>query len=141
MKTKIIYMYFNEQKKPVEIAKELKVPKYTVTRVLQKDTRYSEEKLKRKAINKINHRNKTKEYIKKQRKIKQFECKVDDLILKNMHNQASFELSKGKKLSDIDYRNWNKSAYTYNSDKKRYEFKEKLGKTNDIPKYIKVNIP
>lgn len=64
MKTKIIEMYFNEQKKPVEIAKELQIPKYTVTRALQKDIRYFEEKQKRKAINKINHINKTKEHIK-----------------------------------------------------------------------------
>lgn len=138
MKTKIIDMYFNEQKKPVEIAKELQIPKYTVTRALQKDKRYSEEKQKRKAINKINHRNRTKEYIKRQRKIIQFENKVNDLILKNMHNQASFELSKGRKLSDMAYRNWNISAYTYDNDKKRFVFKSELGRSSDVPKYIKL---
>lgn len=138
MKTKIINMYFDEQKKPTEIAKELQVPKYTVTRVLQKDSRYLEEKQKRKTINKINHINKTKEYIKRQRKVIQFENKVDDLILKKMHNQASFELSKGKKLSNIAYRNWNISAYSYDNVKKRFIFKRELGRSNDVPKYIKM---
>lgn len=38
MKTKIIEMYFNEQKKPVEIAKELQIPKYTVLQELFKRT-------------------------------------------------------------------------------------------------------
>lgn len=140
MKTKIIEMYFNEQKKPVEIAKELQIPKYTVTRALQKDTRYFEEKQKRKAINKINHINKTKEYIKSSRKIKQFENKLDDLILKNMHNQASFEFSKGRKLSNMSYRNWNVSAYSYDSDRKRYVFKSELGRSSDVPKHIKVKL-
>ena len=138
MKTKIIEMYFNEQKKPVEIAKELQIPKYTVTRALQKDIRYFEEKQKRKAINKINHINKTKEHIKGSRKIKQFESKLDDLILKNMHNQASFELSKGRKLSNMAYRNWNISAYSYDSDRKRYVFKRELWRSSDVPKYIKL---
>lgn len=138
MKTKIINMYFDEQKKPTEIAKELQIPKYTVTRVLQKDSRYSEEKQKRKTINKINHINKTKEYIKRQRKVIQFENKVDDLILKKMHNQASFELSNGKKLSNIAYRNWNISAYSYDNVKKRFIFKRELGRSNDVPKYIKM---
>lgn len=138
MKSKIINMYFYEQKKPVEIAKELQIPKYTVTRVLQKDNRYLEEKQKRKIINKINHINKTKEYIKRQRKIIQFENKVDNLILKKMHKQASFELSKGKKLSNIAYRNWNISAYSYDEVKKRFVFKSELGRSNDVPKYIKL---
>lgn len=138
MKTKIREMYFNEQKKPVEIAKELQIPKYTVTRVLQKDARYLDEKQKRKAINKINHINKTKEYIKNKRKIIHFENKVTDLVLKNMHNQASFELSKVIKLSDIAYRNWNTSAYSYDSNRKRYVFKSELGKSRDVPKYIKL---
>ncbi|MBO5348419.1 MAG: hypothetical protein J6A89_01170 [Clostridia bacterium] len=138
MKTKIREMYFNEQKKPVEIAKELQIPKYTVTRVLQKDARYLEEKQKRKAINKINHINKTKEYIKNKRKIIQFQNKVDNLILKHMHNQASFELSKGRKLSNMAYRNWNISAYSYDSNRKRFVFKSELGRSSDVPKYIKL---
>ena len=45
-----------------------------------------------------------------------------------MHNQASQELSKGKRLSNLAYRNWNTSAYSYNEAKRRYEFKEELGR-------------
>ncbi len=140
MKTKIIEMYFNEQKKPVEIAKELQIPKYTVTRALQKDIRYFEEKQKRKAMNKINHINKTKEYIKGSRKIKQFENKLDDLILKNMHKQAGIELSAPRKLNNMAYRNWNKSAYIYNENRKGFEFRKELGKSNDVAKFIKVEV-
>ena len=57
-----------------------------------------------------------------------------------MHNQASQELSKGKRLSNLAYRNWNTSAYSYNEAKRRYEFKEELGRSNDVPKYIKIEV-
>lgn len=39
------------------------------------------------------------------------------------------------------YRNWNKSAYSYNEKKRRFEFKEdELGRSYDVPKYIKVEV-
>ena len=118
----------------------LHIAKYTVTRVLQKDKRYTKEKELRKNANRQKHVEETKAYIKKTRKIKQFKNNMDDLILKNMHNQASTELSAPKKLSNIAYRNWNKSAYTYNSKRNGYEFRKELGRPNDVPKFIKVDI-
>ncbi|MBQ3409628.1 MAG: hypothetical protein IJH12_10555 [Clostridia bacterium] len=138
MENKIVDMYFNKQMKPVEIARALQIKKYKVTRVLQKDTRYVEEKQKRMIINKINHNEKTKDYMKRKRKFMQFINKIDDLILKNMHKQASFELSKGSKLSDMAYRNWNISAYTYDKCNRRFVFKNELGRSADVPKYIKL---
>ena len=39
------------------------------------------------------------------------------------------------------YRNWNKSAYSYNEKKRRFEFKEdELGRRYDVLKYIKVEV-
>lgn len=90
--------------------------------------------------NKIKHKENTKKIIKATRKAKQQKNKSEDLILKRMHNQASQELSKGKRLSDLAYRNWNKSAYSYNKAKKRYEFKKELGRSYDVPKYIKIEV-
>ena len=81
-----------------------------------------------------------KNYIKQQRKIKQLKNNADDLVLRNMHNQASRELSKPKRLSNMAYRNWNTSAYSYNEKKKRFEFKDELGRSHDVPKYIKVEV-
>lgn len=138
-KTIILNLYFNEGEKPSDIAKKLKVNKSTVTRVLQKDERYIPSKKVRTEANKINHKIKTKDYIRKERKIVQYKNNADDLILKNMHNQASAELSKRQRMTNMAYRNWNKSAYKYNSDKKRFEFDEKLGRSYDVPKYIKVD--
>ena len=136
-KNAVLNMYFVEKMKPIDIAKKLNVSKSAISQILEKDERYSDEKEKRKIINRKKHIEKTKEYIKSQRQAIQFEHKVDDLILRNMHNQASTEMSKPKKLSDLAYRNWNTSAYTYNKQKKRFEFREELGRSYDVPKYIK----
>lgn len=72
--------------------------------------------------------------------IAQFKNNADDLILRNMHNQASAELSQPKKMTNMAFRNWNKSAYSYNEKKRRFEFREELGRAADVPKYIKVEV-
>ena len=140
-RAEIIKMYFEEKMRPVDIAKKLNITKSAITQVLKKDNRYLRIKKERKNINQRKHREKTKNYIRTKRKIVQFERSADDLILRNMHNQASRELSKPKRLSNMAYRNWNKSAYSYNVKKRRFEFKEnELGRSFDVPKYIKVEV-
>ena len=139
-KDQITKLYFVDREIPATIARKLNISKSAVTQVLQKDDRYKKEKEVRKKQNKIRHNKKTKEIIKKTRKIKQFKNRSEDLILKRMHNQASQELSKGKRVSNLAYRNWNTSAYSYNEVKRRYEFKEELGRSNDVPKYIKIEV-
>ena len=136
----IIKLYFLEGEIPADIAKKLDISKSAVTQVLQKDERYQREKIIWKEKNKIKHKENTKKLIKATRKAKQQKNKSEDLILKRMHNQASQELSKGKRLSNLAYRNWNKSAYLYNKAKKRYEFKKELGRSYDVPKYIKIEV-
>ena len=65
--------------------------------------------------------------------------KIDDnfAFVEEQHRQATLELSKSKHLSNESYRKWNISAYKYNPSKHRYEFDEKLGRSADVPKYIK----
>lgn len=139
-KEAIIELYFIEKYKPIEISEKLNISKSAVTQVLQKDERYTLEKINRKNENKIKNNKKTNDYKKEKRNINQFKNNVDDLILKNMHKQASSELSQTKKLNNLAYRNWNTSAYKYNSNKKRFEFREELGRSYDVPKYIKVEV-
>lgn len=139
-KDTIIQLYFIEKFRPVDIATELNISKSAVTQVLQKDVRYTAEKARRKEQNKIKHKEDTNNLKKAKRKTNQFKNNVDDLILKNMHNQASAELSKGKKLNNMAYRNWNKSAYEYNSKRKGFEFRKELGRSYDVPKFIKVEV-
>lgn len=136
----ILNMYFVEKLRPVDIAKKLDISKSAVTQVLRKDKRYVQIKQERKSKNQKKHIEATKEHIKTKRKIAQFKNNADDLILRNMHNQASAELSQPKKMTNMAFRNWNKSAYSYNEKKRRFEFREELGRAADVPKYIKVEV-
>ena len=139
-KETIINKYFIEKLKPVEIAKELNISKSAVTQVLQKDKRYKKEKVNRKTKNKKNHNEKTKKYMKYKREVIKRKKDKDNIDLRNMHNQATAQLSKKKRLSNMAYRNWNKSAFTYNKKRNGYEFRKELGRSYDVPKFIKVEV-
>lgn len=139
-KETILDMYFLEHLKPVNIAKELNVSKSAITQVLQKDDRYSTEKERRKAENYRKHIKDTEDRNTRVRKEKQFKNSVDDLVIKNMHKQAGIELSAPRKLNNMAYRNWNKSAYVYNEKRKGYKFRKELGRAYDVPKFIKVEV-
>lgn len=139
-KETILDMYFLEHLKPVDIAKELNVSKSAITQVLQKDDRYSTEKKRRKAENYRKHIKDTEDRNTRVRKEKQFKNSVDDLVIKNMHKQACIELSAPRKLNNMAYRNWNKSAYVYNEKRKGYKFRKELGRAYDVPKFIKVEV-
>ena len=139
-KDTIIHKYFIDKLKPVDIAKELNISKSAVTQVLQKDKRYQKEKIKRIEQNKENHNEKTKKYIKNKREVIKRKKDKDTIDLRNMHNQATAELSKKKRLSNMAYRNWNKSAFTYNKKRNGYEFRKELGRSYDVPKFIKVEV-
>ena len=139
-KEKIIEMFFIEEMKQIDIATILNISKYKVSRVVTQDSRYAKEKERRMKLNKQKHIDYTKEYMKTKQKIKQLKDNSDNLILKVEHNQASNELSQHKMMTNIAYWNWNRSAYTYNKEKKRFEFKEELGRSFDVPKYIKVEV-
>lgn len=139
-KDTIIKLYFIEKLIPADIATKLNISKSAVTQTLQKDERYKIEKELRKEQNQVKHKENTNNYIKMTRKKEQFKNNVDDLILKNKHIEASNELSKRKRLNNMGYRNWNKSAYEYNFKRKGFEFKKELGRSYDVPKFIKVEV-
>lgn len=140
MEQKILELYFIKKLKQKDIAEQLKISKYKVSRTVTKDVRYITEKDERKAKSKQKHSDNTKRIVKRKREVVKFKNNSDDLVLKNMHNQASRELSKPKRLSNMAYRNWNKSAYTYNQKRKGFEFRKELGRSKDVPKFIKVEV-
>ena len=94
-----------------------------------------QEKEYRKAISKDKRKVAQNNFIKNKRE----KQKIDDnySFVQSQHEQATRELSKSKHLSNENYRKWNYSAYKYNPSRKRYEFDEKLGRSIDVPKYIK----
>lgn len=137
MKDEIIDMYFNKKMKQIKIAATLGIAKSTVSKILKKDARFMAEKNTRKEENKIKRNKDIQNRVEAKRKEIQFEHKVDDLILKHLHSQATMELSKGRHLSDESFRKWNSSAYKYNPSKHRYEYDSNLVRSYAVPKYIK----
>lgn len=137
MKEEILDLFFNQKMKQIEIAKQLNISKSTVSKILSKDTKFIEEKAKRKAEHKCNHNKDIQTRVENKRKQIQFKNSVDDLILKQLHIQDSIELSKRSYLTNENYRKWNYSAYKYNPSKHRYEFDSTIGRSYDVPKYIK----
>ena len=137
MKDIVLDLYLNKHMKQSDIAKELNISNSKVSRILKDIPEVNEEKKRRKNENKVKRNADIKRRVYAKRKEIQFKNKVDDLILKHLHSQASLELSKRSHLSDESYRKWNVSAYNYNPSKHRYEFNESLGRSYDVPKFVK----
>ncbi len=134
-KDKILNLFYIEHLKVKEIAEKTKVTSAYITKVIKIDSRYMEEKNFRKEKSKEKRKQDQNNFIKQKREKKRIEDNYEFVQAK--HIEASIELSKSKKLTDENYRKWNKSAYKYNPSKRRYEFDESLGRSYDVSKYIK----
>lgn len=132
----ILEKYFNEKLSQVEIAKELNISKSKVSRIVSKDVRYQKEKNDRKNNNKIKNKRFTINYINAKRKQKGID--KDYAVLRQLHEQASRELSGGKKsIGNRVFRDWNSSIYRYNEKNKSYILKSGINVGADVPKKIK----
>ena len=131
----IIKYFFNEHLKVKEIAEMIHTSSSYITKIIKQDKRYVGEKEYRANKSKEKRKLEQNKFIKHKREQK----RIDDnfAFVEEQHRQASLELSKSKHLSNESYRKWNSSAYKYNPSKHRYEFDEKLGRSADVPKYIK----
>lgn len=136
-KDKIIKLYFEENYLQVAIAKEIQVSTNYVSKVLKKDKRFEIEKLARKEKNKIKHNKQIQSKVEEKRKKTKSLKSCDDLILKAIHNQASRELSGGRKpISDRAFRDWNTSAYRYDYKTKSYILKKEITTGQDVPRRV-----
>lgn len=135
LKENIISSYYISHLKVKEISELQNVSSAYITKVIKQDSRYSNEKQYRKDISKNKRRIDQNKFNKNKRDNKRIEDNYQ--MLQPQHNQDVMELSKSSYLSNESYRRWNSSAYTYNPSKNRYEFNEQLGRSADVPKYIK----
>ena len=138
IKSYIVSMFYIQHCSTKEIAEKTNVSESYVTKIVKKDIRYTEEKEMRKA----NSKEKRKEYKRNNEKHKRENRRIDDnySFVKSQHEQDARLLSKSSRLSNQNYRRWNYSAYKYNPLKKRYEFDSSLGRSADVPKYIRVEV-
>lgn len=136
MEKEILEKYFQDKMKQKDIANELNVSKYKVSRVVTKDERYIKEKERRKKENRRKNKKETKEYIKNERKRRNDNFSYEQL--KQAHIQATMELSGGRKqISNINFRNWNTSAYRYDQKSQSYKLRKEINAGSDVPKKIK----
>ena len=134
-KENIINLFYNEHLKVKKIAEQLDISSSYITKVIKQDSRYMQEKDFRKKESKNNRKIAQNKFIKNKREKQRLEDNYS--YVQSQHDQATRELSKSSYLSNESYRKWNYSAYNYNPSKKRYEFDTKLGRSADVPKYIK----
>ena len=134
MDEQILEMYFKKNMKQIEISKLLNISKGEVSKTLNKDSRFKLEKEERKKRNKIKHNREIQKRVENKRKEKN---SSDFQILKIMHEQASMELSGGKRpMSNRAFRDWNSSIYKYNNKNRSYELKKGITAGADVPKRI-----
>lgn len=135
LKRDIINLFYIEHLKVKDIAIKMKTSSAYITKIIKSDDRYLEEKIYRKNISESKRKIDQNKFIKNKREQQRIEDNYASM--QAQHVQASKELSKASYLSNEGYRKWNYSAYNYNPSKRRYEFDQSLGRSSDVPKYIK----
>ena len=130
----IIEKFYNEHLKPSVIAKELEVNPSYVTKIIQKDSRYIEEKEYRANISKENRKVSKREWIKKKRK-SESDKQLDENV-KMQHNQVSKELSYSSEMSDFAFAIWNSGMFQYDKNSSDLVLKKGFKFACDVPKRV-----
>ena len=134
-RNELIYnLYFKDKLTVSEISKKVNLSISQISRILSKSSLYQQEKSSRKEENHKKHQEQAKEIMRKKRYKKQMEEKA---IMDKLHNQAAIELSYFSSISKVALRKNCSSAYNYNNEKERFELKDNMAYSNDMPKIIK----
>lgn len=133
-KNKILRLYYEKQLSRKDIMKRLNLSGRYITTVIKQDSRYIDEKKRRKLVSKSKASERYNKSLKQKKEADYFIYEQ----MKTAHNQASRELSiNNTPISNIAFRKWNSSAYNYNKKKRCFVFNNKLGKSYAVPKIIK----
>ena len=131
----IIEKFYNEHLKPSVIAKELEVNSSYVTKIIQKDSIYIQVKEARKQDNKEKQKTQKRIYAQNKRE-KEREEKQDYQKLLTLINNDNKFLSTKKKVSDIKYAKWNRSAYNYDEDTSDLVLKDNINAGYNVAKRV-----
>ena len=129
---KIIILFYEEHKRPTDIAKELKVSKPYITKVIQKDERYIKEKEYRRDISKENHKVCKRNYINKRRQTEKLEYQAM-IIQINKDNEY---LSTKKEISDLAFVKWNRDMFRYDKNSSNLILRKGFKFAFDVPKRV-----
>lgn len=134
----ILHLFFNNNLKQSEIAKELGISKQRVSKVLNEDSRYllaKESKKQKNAIKRVQYQKEyQKNYVRKKKDNDSYQQ------MKAQLEKDSIELSySNNNISDYAFAKWNSSAYQTNS-KGNLVLVKGLKVSVDVPKNINMNI-
>ena len=131
VKKTIIRLYYEEHKRPKEIAHIIgKTPQY-VSKIVTRDKRYNrEKKYKKKAYN----REYSKTYV---RNVKEKEEREEYYKLLAIIDRDNELLSAKAEISDIDFAKWNRSIFKYAKNSSNLVLKKGIKVSADIPKVVK----
>ena len=130
--TEITRLFYEEHLRGVDIAKQIGVGKSYITKIIQKDERYIEEKEYRANQRKERHKVCKRNYINKKRQSDKQEYQAM-IIQINKDNEY---LSTKKKLSDEAFSNWNRGMFDYDKKSSDLVLKSGINVGFDVPKRV-----
>ena len=138
VKQEIIRLYYEEHKRPSEIAPIIeKTPQY-VSKIVTKDKRYKNEKKYKKKQSLEKKKAYNREYYKTYvRNSKEKEYKEEYYKLLATINRDNKILSTKTEISDIDFAKWNRSIYRYTNKSSNLVLKRGMNVTDDVPRVVK----
>ena len=131
-RTEITRLFYEEHLRPTDIAKQIGVGKSYVTKIIQKDERYIEEKEYLVDQSKERHKVCKRNYINKKRQAQNEEYQAM-LIQINKDNEY---LSTKKKLSDEAFSNWNRGMFDYDKHSSALVLKSGINVGFDVPRKV-----
>ena len=134
-KDKIIELFFTKHLRPVDISKKLKVGMPYITKIIQKDLRYIEEKEARKLESKEKNKIQKRMYAQNKRKKEKQEKQEYQKLLVQINRDNEY-LSTKKKENDLQFANWNRSAYEYDKDSSDLVLKDDLNTGFNVAKRV-----
>jgi len=138
VKQEIIRLYYEEHKRPSEIAPIIeKTPQY-VSKIVTKDKRYKNEKKYKKKQSLEKKKAYNREYYKTYvRNSKEKEDKEEYYKLLATINRDNEILSTKTEISDIDFAKWNRSIFGYAKNSSNLVLKKGIKVTSDVPRVVK----
>lgn len=130
--TEITRLFYKEHLRGADIAKQIGVGKSYITKIIQKDKRYIEEKEYRAIQSKERHKVCKRNYINKKRQADKQEYQAM-IIQINKDNEY---LSTKKKLSDEAFSNWNRGMFDYDKKSSDLILKNGINVGFDVPRRV-----
>lgn len=128
----ITRLFYEEHLKGTEIAKQIGVNKSYVTKIIQKDERYINEKENRMKQSKERHKACKREYINRKRQTDKQEYQA---LLRQINADNEY-LSTKSEMSDIAFTNWNRGMFDYDKYSSDLILKKGITTGYNVPKRV-----